>query len=150
MEGKIVRIAIGSDHGGVNHKEYIKKYLADNGHEYIDFGTNSGEPADYPDIAEKVSIAVRDEDYDCGILICGTGIGMSIAANKVKGIRAAHVTDSYSAKMAKQHNDAQIICLGERITGPDLAIEIVDAYLGQEHLGGRHANRVEKIMKIEG
>lgn len=143
------RIAIGSDHGGVNHKDYIEKYLEENGYEYKDFGTEAGVPADYPDIAEKVSLAVRDEDFDCGILICGTGIGMSIAANKIKGIRAAHVTDSYSAKMARQHNDAQIICLGERITGPDLALEIVAAYLEQEHLGGRHARRVEKIMNLE-
>lgn len=144
-----MKIAIGSDHGGVNHKAYIEEYLTQNGHTYIDFGTMAGEPADYPDIAKVVAEAVRDEDFDCGILICGTGIGMSIAANKVKGIRAAHVTDTYSAKMSKQHNDAHIICLGERITGPDLAIDIVDAYLGSVHLGDRHARRVEKIMNIE-
>lgn len=144
-----MRIAIGSDHGGVNHKAYIEEYLAKNGHEYADFGTNSGESVDYPDIAEVVGKAVLTEDFDCGILICGTGIGMSIAANKIRGIRAAHVTDTYSAKMAKQHNDAQIICLGERITGPDLAIDIVEAYLTQEHLGDRHARRVEKIMALE-
>ncbi len=147
---RAMKIAIGSDHGGVNHKDYIKQYLTDNGHEYVDFGTNSGESVDYPDIAETVAIAVRDEGFDCGILICGTGIGMSIAANKVSGVRAAHTTDTYSAKMAKQHNDAQIICLGERVTGPDLALDIVDTYLKQEHLGGRHTRRVEKIMAIEG
>ncbi|MBQ7109125.1 MAG: ribose 5-phosphate isomerase B [Clostridia bacterium] len=144
-----MKIAIGSDHGGVNHKEYIEEYLTKNGHEFKDFGTSSGESVDYPDIAEAVAVAVRDEAFDCGILICGTGIGMSIAANKVRGIRAAHVTDTYSAKMAKQHNDAHIICLGERITGPDLAIDIVDSFLAQEHLGDRHARRVEKIMAIE-
>ncbi len=144
-----MRIAIGSDHGGINHKAYIKEYLTENGFEVKDFGTNTPESVDYPDIAKTVSLAVRDEDFDCGILICGTGIGMSIAANKVRGIRAAHVTDTYSAKMAKQHNDAQIICLGERITGPDLALEIVKAYLVQTHLGGRHSRRVEKIMEIE-
>lgn len=144
-----MRIAIGSDHGGVNHKAYIEEYLTKNGHEYVDFGTNSGDSVDYPDIAGTVGKAVLTENFDCGILICGTGIGMSIAANKIRGIRAAHVTDTYSAKMAKQHNDAQIICLGERITGPDLAIDIVDAYLAQEHLGGRHARRVEKIMALE-
>ncbi len=144
-----MRIAIGSDHGGINHKAYIKEYLTENGFEVKDFGTDTPESVDYPDIAKTVSLAVRDEDFDCGILICGTGIGMSIAANKVRGIRAAHVTDTYSAKMAKQHNDAQIICLGERITGPDLALEIVKAYLGQTHLGGRHSRRVEKIMEIE-
>lgn len=144
-----MKIAIGSDHGGINHKAYIKNYLTENGHEVIDFGTHTPASVDYPDIAKELSEAVRDEAYDCGILICGTGIGMSIAANKVRGIRAAHVTDCYSAKMAKQHNDAQIICIGERITGPDLALEIVKSYLAEEHLGGRHTNRVNKIMAIE-
>ena len=144
-----MKIAIGSDHGGINHKAYIKNYLTENGHEVIDFGTHTTDSVDYPDIAKAVAVAVRDEDFDRGILICGTGIGMSLAANKVKGIRAAHVTDCYSARMAKEHNDAQIICIGERITGPDLALEIVKAYLASEHLGGRHANRVNKIMAIE-
>ncbi len=144
-----MKIAIGSDHGGINHKAYIKNYLTENGYEVSDFGTHTADSVDYPDIAKELSVAVRDEDFDCGILICGTGIGMSIAANKVKGIRAAHVTDCYSAKMAKQHNDAQIICIGERITGPDLALEIVKSYLAEEHLGGRHTNRVNKIMAIE-
>lgn len=144
-----MKIAIGSDHGGTNHKALIEKYLTENGHEVTDFGTQPGEPADYPDVAEKVAVAVRDDGFDCGILICGTGIGMSIAANKIKGIRAAHVTDCYSAKMAKQHNDAHIICLGERITGPDLALEIVKSFLPEKHLGDRHARRVEKIMNLE-
>lgn len=144
-----MKIAIGSDHGGVNHKAYIKECFTAKGHTFVDFGTQEGVPADYPDVAKEVGEAVRDEDFDCGILICGTGIGMSIAANKIKGIRAAHVTDTYSAKMAKQHNDAHIICLGERITGPDLAIDIVEAFLSQEHLGDRHARRVQKIMDIE-
>lgn len=145
-----MKIAIGADHGGINHKAYIEKYLNEQNIEFKDFGTNTAESVDYPDIALAVGKAVRDEDFDCGILICGTGIGMSIAANKIHGIRAAHVTDCYSAKMAKQHNDAHIICLGERITGPDLALEIVKSFLGEEHLGGRHANRVKKIMDIEG
>ncbi len=144
-----MKIAIGSDHGGINHKAYIKNYLTENGYEVVDFGTNTTDSVDYPDIAKELSVAVRDDAYDCGILICGTGIGMSLAANKVKGIRAAHVTDCYSARMAKEHNDAQIICIGERITGPDLALEIVKAYLASEHLGDRHANRVNKIMAIE-
>lgn len=144
-----MKIAIGSDHGGINHKAYIEKYLTEQGVDFKDFGTYSSDSVDYPDIAFDVGTAVRDEDFDCGILICGTGIGMSIAANKVRGIRAAHVTDCYSAKMAKQHNDAHIICLGERITGPDLALEIVKSFLGEEHLGGRHTNRVKKIMAIE-
>lgn len=145
-----MKIAIGADHGGINHKTYIKKYLTEQGIEVTDFGTNTTESVDYPDIALAVGTAVRDENYDCGILICGTGIGMSIAANKIHGVRAAHVTDCYSAKMAKQHNDAHIICLGERITGPDLALEIVKSFIGEKHLGGRHSNRVNKIMAIEG
>ena len=144
-----MKIAIGSDHGGINHKAYIKNYLTENGYEVVDFGTNTPDSVDYPDIAKEVAVAVRDNNFDRGILICGTGIGMSLAANKVKGIRAAHVTDCYSARMAKEHNDAQIICIGERITGPDLALEIVKTYLASEHLGGRHANRVNKIMAIE-
>ncbi|MEG1442167.1 MAG: ribose 5-phosphate isomerase B [Oscillospiraceae bacterium] len=140
-----MKIAIGSDHGGVNHKAYIEEFLKENGYDYTDFGTQPNVPADYPDIAKIVSTAVISGEYDRGILICGTGIGMSIAANKIPGIRAAHVTDTFSARMAKEHNDAQIICLGERITGPDLAIELVKAYLNAEHLGGRHARRVGKI-----
>lgn len=144
-----MKIAIGSDHGGVNHKAYIKNYLKENGYDVTDFGTEGGDSVDYPDIAKTVSLAVKNEAFNCGILICGTGIGMSIAANKIRGIRAAHVTDTYSAKMAKQHNNAQIICLGERITGPDLALEIVKAYLADEHLGGRHSRRVEKITELE-
>lgn len=146
---KIMKIGIGSDHGGVNHKKYITEHLTELGHEVIDYGTDFGVPADYPDIAEKVAKAYIAGEFERGILICGTGIGISISANKVKGIRAAHVTDCYSAKMAKEHNDAQIICLGERITGPDLALEIVDSFLKAEHQGGRHARRVEKMMNIE-
>ena len=142
-------IAIGSDHGGVVLKDVIKEYLEQNGYEFKDFGTQKDVPMDYPDIAETVAKAIVSGECSKGILICGTGIGVSIAANKVKGIRAAHTTDVFSAKMAKQHKDAQIICLGERITGPGLALEIVDAYLKSEHLGGRHQRRVDKIMAIE-
>lgn len=142
-------IALGSDHGGVALKEVIKAYFDENNIEYKDYGTSADAPMDYPDIAESVSHKVLDGECDKGILFCGTGIGVSIAANKVKGIRAAHVTDVFSAKMAKEHNDAQIICLGERITGPGLAVEIVKAYLASEHQGGRHQRRVDKIMAIE-
>ena len=142
-------IGIGSDHGGVNHKETITKHLVELGHQVIDYGTAPGEPADYPDIAEAVAKAYIKGEFDRGILVCGTGIGMSIAANKIDGVRAAHVTDCFSAKMSREHNNAQIICLGERITGPALALSIVDAYLAAEHLGDRHALRVEKIMALE-
>ena len=142
-------IAIGSDHGGLNLKGYIEKYLEENGIEYKDFGTFDTSSCDYPDIAEKVCRSVTDKESEKGILVCGTGIGMSICANKIKGIRAAHVTDTYSARMSKEHNNANVICLGERITGCDLALEIVKAYLGAEFQGGRHQNRVDKIMALE-
>lgn len=144
-----MKIGIGCDHGGVNHKEAIKEHLTALGHEVIDYGTERDVPADYPDIAEKVSRAYLGGKFDRGILICGTGIGMSIAANKIDGIRAAHVTDTFSARMSREHNNAQIICLGERITGPGLAIDIVDAYLESEFTGGRHQRRVDKIMNLE-
>ena len=144
-----MKIAIGSDHGGVNHKAMIAQYLIEQGFEVEDFGTQAGVPADYPDIAQAVCRGVLDGGCQQGILICGTGIGMSIAANKIDGIRAAHATDCYSARMAREHNHAQIICLGERITGPDLALEIVKTYLAAECQGGRHDNRVAKIMALE-
>ena len=144
-----MKIGIGSDHGGVNHKAAIAKHLEELGHTVIDYGTQPEVPADYPDIAEKVAQEYLNGAFDLGILVCGTGIGMSLAANKVQGIRAAHVTDCYSARMCREHNDAQILCLGERITGVDLVLEIVDAYVKAEHQGGRHARRVEKIMNLE-
>lgn len=143
-------LAIGADHGGINLKEILKNYLDERGIEVKDFGTYDSSSCDYPDIAEKVCGAILSGECERGILVCGTGIGMSIAANKVSGIRAAHVTDTYSARMAREHNNAHIICLGERITGCDLAVEIVKSYLDAEFLGGRHGNRVDKIMALEG
>jgi len=143
-------LAIGADHGGINLKEILKNYLDEKGIEVKDFGTYDSSSCDYPDIAEKVCGAILSGECERGILVCGTGIGMSIAANKVSGIRAAHVTDTYSARMAREHNNAHIICLGERITGCDLAVEIVKAYIDAEFLGGRHQTRVDKIMALEG
>ncbi len=142
-------IVIGSDHGGIKLKEILKSYLAQQGLEVKDMGTYDQSSCDYPDIAEKVCAEILNGDCDKGILVCGTGIGMSIAANKVRGIRAAHVTDTYSARMAKEHNNAQIICLGERITGCDLAIEIVKAYINAEFGGSRHQTRLDKIAALE-
>ncbi len=142
-------IAIGCDHGGINLKETIKKFLDEKGLEYKDFGTYSTDSCDYPDYAKAVCEGVISGECEKGILICGTGIGMSIAANKIDGIRAAHVTDTYSAKMTREHNNANVICLGERITGCDLALEIVNAYLNAEFQGGRHQNRVDKLMAFE-
>lgn len=142
-------LAIGSDHGGINLKEIIKDYLKTRGVEVKDVGTYDKTSCDYPDIAKTLCDTITSGECAQGILVCGTGIGMSIAANKVRGIRAAHVTDTYSARMAKEHNNANIICLGERITGCDLAIEIVGSYLDAEFGGDRHQKRVDKIMALE-
>ncbi|MBQ2967663.1 MAG: ribose 5-phosphate isomerase B [Clostridia bacterium] len=142
-------IAIGSDHGGFELKNEIKKHLEDLGLAVQDFGTYTKDSVDYPDIAEAVCVPVAAGAFEFGVLVCGTGIGISIAANKVNGIRAAHCTDAYSAAKAKEHNNANVICLGGRITGVDLALTIVDAYLNAEFEGGRHQNRVDKIMALE-
>jgi len=147
-----LKIVIGSDHAGFRLKETVKKYLLQNGHEVDDFGTYSEESCDYPDIAESVSKAVVSGGFEKGILICGTGIGISIAANKVKGIRAALCHDTFSAKAAREHNDANILAMGARVIGEGLALEIVKAFLEAEFQGDsnpRHKNRVEKISKIE-
>lgn len=142
-------IGIGNDHGGYELKMHIKKLLESKGIEVKDFGTHNTDSVDYPDIAIPVCESVVNGECQCGILVCGTGIGMSIAANKINGIRAAHVTDSFSARMTKMHNNANVICLGGRITGPEIASDIVEAYLNAEFQGGRHENRVNKIMALE-
>ncbi len=142
-------IAIGCDHGGFELKTHIINYLKDKGTELFDFGTYTEESCDYPDIAKKLAKAVAAGEYEKGILICGTGIGISIAANKVKGIRAALCSDVYSAKMTRLHNDANILCLGGRVTGRELAFMICDTFLSQEFEGGRHQTRIDKIHKIE-
>ncbi|MDN5292883.1 MAG: ribose 5-phosphate isomerase [Eubacteriales bacterium] len=144
-----MKIAIGSDHGGFKLKEEIKSHLAELGYEYHDFGTFSPEAVDYPDFARKVAEAVAKGDYERGILICGTGIGIGIAANKVPGIRAALCHDTFSARASREHNDANILTMGERVIGPGLAKEIVKVWLESEFAGGRHARRVEKIRAIE-
>ncbi|MBQ7793270.1 MAG: ribose 5-phosphate isomerase B [Clostridia bacterium] len=142
-------IAIGSDHGGFELKTHIIKYLEGQGVELFDFGTYSEDSCDYPDIAEKVAKAVSNGEYEKGILICGTGIGISIAANKVKGIRAALCGDVYSAEMTRLHNDANILCLGGRVTGRELAFMICDTFLNEKFEGGRHQTRIDKIHAIE-
>ncbi len=144
-----MKIAIGSDHGGYHLKETIKKYLLDNNYEIEDFGTHCTESVDYPDFALPVAEAVADGQFDRGILICGTGQGISIAANKVKGIRAAVVSETFSARMSRLHNNANILALGGRVIGPDLALEIVDVWLKTSFEGGRHERRVNKIGDIE-
>lgn len=144
-----MRIAIGSDHGGYRLKQKVIEFLKETGIEYKDFGCYSSESVDYPDFALPVAKAVASGEYDRGILICGTGIGISIAANKVKGIRAALCHDCFSAKASRQHNDANILAMGERVIGQGLAVEIVKTWLASKFEGGRHERRVRKIMEIE-
>lgn len=142
-------IAIGCDHGGFELKNRIEKHLKESGIEFKDFGTFDENSCDYPDIAKKVCESIVKGESDKGILVCGTGIGMSMAANKIKGIRAAHLTDVYSAKMTKMHNNANVICLGGRVTGEELAYMIVDTWLETEFAGGRHQTRIDKISALE-
>ena len=143
-----MQIAIGSDHAGFKMKEDIKDWLLDEGYQVKDFGTDSEDSVDYPDFAEKTSNNVADGDSELGILICGTGIGMAISANKVKGIRAARCQDNYSAKMARAHNNANILTFGSRVIGIELAKDVVRAYLNTDYAGGRHQRRVDKIDNI--
>lgn len=146
----MMKIGIGSDHGGFELKEYIKEQLGTKGIEFVDYGTNSPDSVDYPDYGRKVSEAVVAGEVEKAIVICGTGIGISIACNKVKGIRCALCSDTYSARMSREHNNANILALGGRVTGKDLAIEIVRTWLGAEFAGGRHERRINKISEIEG
>ena len=146
---KIKSMAIGSDHSGVALKAFIRGGLEKIGIKVLDCGTNSEESVDYPDIAKATCAKIIAGEADSGILICGTGIGICISANKVKGVRAAQVSDEYSAKMAKKHNDANVICLGARTIGPDLAWDIVKAYLQEDFEGGRHNRRLDKIRELE-
>jgi len=145
----LILIAIGSDHGGYNLKMEIIKHLEKNGYEVKDFGTSSCDSVDYPDIALPVAKAVISGECEKGILVCGTGIGISIAANKVPGIRAALCTDSFMARLSREHNDANVLALGGRIIGTELALDIVDVWLKTEFSGGRHKTRIDKISQIE-
>lgn len=147
--GDIVKIALGSDHAGYELKKEILKYLEEESYKYIDMGTDSGESVDYPDFGYKVAQAVADGEFDKGILICGTGIGMSISANKVEGIRAALCHDVFSARATRNHNDSNVLTIGSRVVGIGLALEIVRVWLGESFDGGRHQNRIDKISKIE-
>ena len=144
-----MKIAIGSDHGGVSLKESVREHLEKKGYVVKDFGTYTRESCDYPDISEIVSLNVVDKKYDFGILICGTGIGIGIAANKVKGIRAALCHDTFSAHASREHNNANILTMGERVIGQALALDIVDTFLGAEFEGGRHQSRIDKITQLE-
>ena len=144
-----MKIAIGCDHGGFQLKEKVKEYLLAREIEVKDKGTYSEERVDFPLYAEKVAEAVAGKEADLGILCCGTGIGMSIAANKVKGIRAAVVGDCFSAKATREHNDSNILCLGERVTEEALALKILDEWLNAEFEGDRHIERLNQLTDIE-
>lgn len=143
-----MNIAIGCDHRGIDLKDFVNQLVCGEGHAVEDFGCYSTDPVDYPDIAKVVATAVARGDYDYGILICNTGIGMSIAANKVKGIRAALCCDVFGASRARQHNDANILCLSTE-NEHEIVASIVRTYLASEFEGGRHKKRVDKIMAIE-
>lgn len=142
-------VAIGSDHAGFPLKERIKEFLIEKGHEVIDFGTTSKDSTHYPLFAKEVSIAVQKGEAERGILVCGTGIGMSITANKFRGVRAALCLNEYMARMSRLHNDANVLCLGDRVLGEELALSIVEVWLETPFEGGRHAKRVELIAEIE-
>ena len=144
-----MRIGIGNDHVAVEMKNEIKAYLEEKGYEMVDYGTNQTGRFDYPISGFKVGKAVSSGEVDCGICICGTGVGISLSANKVKGIRAACVSEPYSARLTKQHNNANIICFGSRVVGIEVAKMIVDEWLNAEYEGGRHQRRVDMIAEIE-
>ena len=142
-------LVLASDHAGFPLKEEIKAYLDTKGVEYIDCGTDSPDSVDYTQFAQKACLKVTSGDADLGILCCGTGIGISMAANKVKGIRAACCSDYFSAKFTRLHNDANVLCMGARVIGGGLACELVDVFINTEFEGGRHQRRVDQITAIE-
>lgn len=144
-----MKIAIGNDHTAVEMKNGIVAFLENKGYEVVNFGTDTGDRSDYPIYGKRVADAVASGECDLGVLICGTGIGISLTANKVKGIRAAVCSEAYSAKMTRMHNDANIIAFGARVVGQATAEEIVDAFLSAEYEGGRHARRVDMITAVE-
>ena len=144
-----MRIAIASDHAGFDLRQTVAEHLRSLGHDLHDFGPAAKARCDYPDFAEKVARSVASGEAELGILCCGTGVGMAMAANKVHGVRAAVVSDSFSARATREHNDCNVLCLGERVVGPGLALQILDAFLGAGFEGGRHTGRVQKIMDLE-
>ena len=144
-----MKIALGCDHGGLDHKNAIKEFLEEQGHQVFDFGIYEQVSVDYPEIAVKVCDSIVKGESERGILVCGTGIGMSLAANKVKGIRAAAVSEHFSAKYTRLHNDSNVLCLGGRVIGIGTALELADLFIKTEFEGGRHQRRVDKITEIE-
>ncbi|MEN9799725.1 MAG: hypothetical protein RL653_3422 [Pseudomonadota bacterium] len=144
-----MRLCVASDHAGLQLKDELRRHLEAAGHDVADLGTHSAESVDYPDFGRDVARRVADSGCP-GILVCGTGIGMSMAANKVKGVRAALCTSEFEARMARQHNDANVLCLGQRVVGPGIARAIVDAFLATPFEGGRHQGRVDKLNALDG
>jgi len=144
-----MRIALGSDHAGFQLKETIRKWLEGKGHDVVDKGAYDEGSCDYPDFGRAVGVEVTGGDADRGIVVCGSGIGISIAANKVRGVRAALCSDIYSARMSREHNDANVLALGQRVIGAALAVEIADVWLNTAFEGGRHQGRLDKITRIE-
>ncbi|MGI5863357.1 MAG: ribose 5-phosphate isomerase B [Myxococcales bacterium] len=144
-----MRIAIANDHAGLELKKEAAEGLVKLGHSVEDFGTHDNSSVDYPDFATRVAKAVRDGQVDAGVLVCGTGIGMSIVANKYRGVRAALCTTEFEARMARQHNDANVLCLGERVVGPGLGRAIAETFVSTQFEGGRHLKRVQKIADAE-
>ncbi|HET9855392.1 MAG TPA: ribose 5-phosphate isomerase B [Methylomirabilota bacterium] len=142
-------IALGADHAGYELKEALKGWLINHGLQVLDLGTHSTQSVDYPDYAALVGESVADHKVECGLLVCGTGIGMAMAANKVPGVRAALCGDLYTARLSREHNDANVLVLGGRLLGADMAADILQAWLETDFAGGRHARRVEKIADIE-
>ncbi len=144
-----MKIGLGCDHGGVDLKADIKKHLESKGIECVDYGTNGTASVDYPEYGKIVAEAVAEGSCDYGIIVCGTGLGISMAANKVKGIRCAVVSDTFTAEMSKLHNNANMLALGARVVGAGLALRIVDVWINAEFEGGRHERRVNQIIDIE-
>ncbi len=144
-----MKIGIGNDHSAVEMKKEVTEYLEKKGFEVINYGTDKEESCNYPEYAEKVGRDVAAGKVDLGILICGTGVGMSLAANKVKGVRAVVCSEPYSARLSRQHNNANVLALGARVIGTEMAKMIIDEWLGAEFMGGRHQTRVDMIMAIE-
>lgn len=144
-----MKIAIACDHGGLNLKNAVIEYLKENGYEYVDFGTDSTASCDYPDFALPAAEAVANGECDKGILICSTGIGVSMVANKVPGVRCAHCHDAYCAKFTRLHNDANVLAMGEKVVGVGYALQIAETFLNTRFEGGRHQRRVDKITAIE-
>lgn len=145
MASNMFRIAVGADHAGFGYKGMIAAHLRGLGHEVVDFGTYSTDPVDYPLVGFKVGEAVAQGECDRGVLVCGSSLGVAIAANKVKGVRAAPIAEPYSAKLSRQHNDCNVICFAERLTGWEMVRECLEVWLTTDPEGGRHQRRVQEI-----